>query len=156
MVRRCPTIVKNARTFAVALALILAVTANASNGAPAVPSAATLARGKMLVVFGTCNDCHTPGWAASDGKIPVEKWMTGSAAGFHGYWGTSYPANVRLDFQTMTEYRWIEAVRTRAGHPPMVWEDLRALSDDDLRAIFQFIRSLGPAGVPAPNAEEPR
>jgi mono/diheme cytochrome c family protein len=24
-------------------------------------------RGKYLVAFGSCNDCHTPGWRESDG-----------------------------------------------------------------------------------------
>ena len=122
---------------------------------PAGPSAATLARGRALVVYGTCNDCHTAGWRDSDGAVPVSRWLTGSAVGFRGWWGTSYPTNVRLDFQAMSEDRWVQAVRTRAGHPPMVWQDLRQLPDSDLRAIYQFVRSLGPAGVLAPNAVEP-
>lgn len=133
----------------------LLATASASSSAPAVPPAATLARGQALVVFGTCNDCHTPGWAAGDGTIPVARWMTGTSVGFRGYWGTSYPTNVRLDFQAMSEDRWLQAVRTRGGHPPMVWQDLRALPDSDLRAIYEFIKSLGPAGVPAPDSLDP-
>jgi mono/diheme cytochrome c family protein len=122
---------------------------------PASPSAVTLARGRALVVYGTCNDCHTAGWRDSDGAIPVTHWLTGSAVGFRGWWGTSYPSNVRLDVQSMTEDRWVQAVRTRAGHPPMVWQYLRQLPDRDLRAIYQFVKSLGPAGVPAPNAVQP-
>jgi mono/diheme cytochrome c family protein len=34
------------------------------------PSAAVLARGRTLVAFGACNDCHTTGWRESDGKLP--------------------------------------------------------------------------------------
>jgi len=75
--------------------------------------------------------------------------------GFRGWWGTSYPTNVRLDFHVMSVDRWIAAVRTRAGHPPMVWQDLRQLPDSDLRAIYAFVKSLGPAGVAAPAAVEP-
>ena len=104
---------------------------------PTGPSAATLARGRALVVYGTCNDCHTAGWRDSDGAVQVPRWLTGSAVGFRGWWGTSYPTNVRLDFQVMSEDRWVQAVRTRAGHPPMVWQDLRQLPDSDLRAIYQ-------------------
>jgi len=138
--------------FGAMAALLATVDASAP---PAAPSAATLARGRALVVFGTCNDCHTTGWRESDGAVPVARWLTGSSIGFRGWWGTSYPTNVRLDFQEMSEGRWIQAVRTRAGHPPMVWQDLRGLPDADLRAIYQFVKSLGPAGVPAPNAIEP-
>lgn len=122
---------------------------------PPVPSAATLARGRALVVYGTCNDCHTAGWRNSDGAVPVARWMTGSSVGFRGWWGTSYPANVRLEFQESSVDNWIKAVRTRAGHPPMVWEDLRQLPDADLRAIYAFVRSLGPAGTLVPAAVEP-
>jgi hypothetical protein len=28
-------------------------------------------RGRYLVGFGRCNDCHTLGWRESDGSIPV-------------------------------------------------------------------------------------
>jgi hypothetical protein len=34
--------------------------------------------------------------------------------------------------------------------PPMPWFNLRLMSEDDLRAIYQFIHSLGAAGDPAP------
>jgi mono/diheme cytochrome c family protein len=110
----------------------------------------TLARGRMLVAFGGCNECHTPGWAENDGNVPVTAWMTGSSIGYRGPWGTSYPANVRLWFQVESEDAWLRAVATRGGHPPMRWTDLRVLSVADRRAIYRFIRSLGPAGVPAP------
>jgi hypothetical protein len=137
-----------------ALGAVLLATLDAASPPSGTP-AAEIARGRALVVFGTCNDCHTAGWRESDGTIPVTRWMTGSAIGFRGWWGTSYPANVRLEFQTMPVERWIAAVRTRAGHPPMVWQDLRQLPDADLRAIYLFVKSLGPAGVPAPAAVEP-
>jgi hypothetical protein len=55
----------------------------------------------------------------------------------------------------MSEDRWVAAARTRAGHPPMVWQDLRQLPEGDLRAIYRFVKSLGPAGVPAPNSVQP-
>jgi mono/diheme cytochrome c family protein len=147
----------NARTLVlIALGAVTVLLATIDAASPAKgPSAAVLARGRALVVFGTCNDCHTAGWRDSDGAVPQGRWLTGSAVGFRGWWGTSYSTNVRLDFQVMSEDRWVQAVRTRAGHPPMIWQDLRQLPDSDLRAIYQFVKSLGPAGVPAPNAVEP-
>ncbi|MBV8600126.1 MAG: cytochrome C [Candidatus Eremiobacteraeota bacterium] len=111
--------------------------------------AALVARGRYLVAFGACNDCHTPGWREADGNVPVSKWMTGSTIGFRGPWGTVYPANVRERFFQISESQWLAMVRTRAGHPPMTWEDLRALSIDDRRAIYAFIRSLGKDGPPS-------
>jgi len=155
MNQRCS--VKTGRTFllaALGATAILLGTIDASSPAPG-PSAATLTRGRALVVFGTCNDCHTPGWQETDGTLPVQRWLTGNSIGFRGWWGTSYPANVRLVFQAMSETRWIAEARTRSGHPPMVWQDLRQLPDADLRAIYEFVKSLGPAGVPAPAAVEP-
>jgi hypothetical protein len=145
------------RTYALAAlgaAAVLLATVDASSP-PAASTAATIARGRALVVYGTCNDCHTTGWRDTDGAVPVSRWLTGSAVGFRGWWGTSYPTNVRLDFQVMSVDRWIQAVRTRAGHPPMVWQDLRQLPVTDLRAIYVFVKSLGPAGAPAPAAVEP-
>ncbi len=107
-------------------------------------------RGKYLVGFGGCNDCHTPGWRESDGTIPITQWMTGSKIGYRGPWGTSYAANVRLEFQQISENDWLFMVRTRGGHWPMVWHDLRMLKTGDRRTIYRFVRSLGPRGKPAP------
>lgn len=107
-------------------------------------------RGKYLVAFGSCNDCHTPGWRESDGGVPVSGWMTGSRLGYRGPWGTSYPANVRLEFAHISENDWLFMVRTRGGHWPMVWHDLRYLKIGDQRAIYRFIHSLGPRGAVAP------
>jgi hypothetical protein len=133
----------------------IALTVAPALGHPTAPTAAELARGRMLVAFGGCNDCHTPGWRESDGAVPVQAWMSGSTIGFRGPWGTAYPSNVRLRFQEVDESQWLAMVRTRAGRPPMIWHDLRALDVADQRAIYRFIRSLGPAGVAAPNDLDP-
>ena len=130
---------------AVLTGLVFAVPA----GSATTGQAASIARGRYLVAFGACNDCHTPGWRESDGNVPVSKWMTGSTLGFRGPWGTVYPANVRERFSEVSESAWLAMVRTRAGHPPMTWQDLRALSLDDRRAIYAFIRSLGKDGPPS-------
>lgn len=128
--------------------------AAAAAGSPPV-SKADIARGRYLVAYGECNTCHTPGWLESDGTIPVSRWLTGSSVGFRGPWGTSYPANVRLRFQEISEDQWLFMVRTRGGHPPMKWTDLRTLTLADQRAIYRFVRSLGPAGRPAPDDVRP-
>ncbi|WP_317995022.1 hypothetical protein [Vulcanimicrobium alpinum] len=139
------------------LAIAVALSLGAGGRTPAAPSPrdrALLERGRMLVAYGSCNDCHTPGWRESD-AFPAARWMTGTAIGFRGPWGTIYPTNVRLRFQQSTESDWLHEIATRAGHPPMKWTDLRALGLDDRRAIYRFIRSLGPAGAPAPRDVPP-
>jgi mono/diheme cytochrome c family protein len=146
---------RSAPVAAAALAALWLLSATGNGASSQTTASATLARGRYLVAFGGCNDCHTPGWREGDGTIPEARWLTGSAVGFRGAWGTSYATNVRLDFTVMSEDAWLNAVRTRGGHPPMVWHDLRALSDADVRAIYAFVRHLGPAGVPVPDAQPP-
>lgn len=114
-----------------------------------------LERGKMLVAFGSCNDCHTPGWLESDGTVPESKWLTGSSVGLRGPWGTSYPANIRLVFNQIDENQWVFSVKSRAGHMPMHWHDLRFLSVNDQRLLYRFVKSLGPAGTQVPDFVEP-
>jgi hypothetical protein len=36
------------------------------------------------------------------------------------------------------------------ARPPMPWFTFEAMSDRDLRAIYQFVKTLGPVGEPAP------
>jgi len=128
-----------------------------SLSAPAAEAPAdqkTLERGRYLIVAGGCNDCHTPGYPESDGKTPQAEWLTGSVVGFQGPWGTSYPANLRLYVQSITEAQWLARVR-QPMRPPMPWFNLRDMKDDDLIAMYRFIRAFGPAGVPAPAAAAP-
>lgn len=107
--------------------------------------------GRYLVEIGGCNDCHTAGFAMSNGASPAEpEWLTGDAIGFSGPWGVSYPVNLRLSLQNMTEAEFIEMARAGQGRPPMPWPSLKAMSDQDLSAIYVYIRSLGPKGAPAP------
>jgi mono/diheme cytochrome c family protein len=111
-------------------------------------------RGRYLVRLGGCNDCHTPGYPQSDGATPEAQWLTGNAVGFQGPWGTSYPANLRLVVQGLTESQWISRCR-QPMRPPMPWFNLKAMSDADLRAMYRFIKRLGPAGEAAPTAAGP-
>lgn len=121
--------------------------------APAIHVAATsqVDAGRYLVRLGGCNDCHTPGFAMTNGSAPAEaEWLTGDSVGFSGPWGVSYPANLRLSFQNMDEDQFINMARKGQGRPPMPWPSLMAMSDTDLKAIYAYIRSLGPKGEPSP------
>ena len=106
--------------------------------------------GRYLVTLGGCNDCHTDGYLMSEGKIPVSKWLTGSAFGWSGPWGTTYPPNLRLFVKDLTEDQWVKEAKTMKRRPPMPWFNLNIMKESDLRAIYQFIKSLGEPGQPAP------
>lgn len=112
--------------------------------------AQSLARGKYIAQIGGCNDCHTPGYAPSGGKVPEKEWLIGDALGWRGDWGTTYPSNLRLYMQNLSEAQWVKAAKTLQTRPPMPWFALHDMSEADLRAFYRFVRSLGPAGAPAP------
>lgn len=109
-----------------------------------------LARGEYLVRIAGCNDCHTEGYAQAGGEVPREQWLLGSREGFSGPWGTTYPANLRLRLQGLDEDEWMAYSATLRTRPLMPDFALRAMHDDDRRALYRFIRSLEPVGQPAP------
>ncbi len=138
----------------VVLASIGLLTYSALAGSEAAADKAVLDRGRYLVWVGGCNDCHTPGFPEAAGMIPQERWLTGNPVGFQGPWGTNYPKNLRLYMQNISEEQWLARVRKPMG-PPMPWFNLRDMTDSDLLAVYRFVRSLGPAGEPAPSAVGP-
>lgn len=142
------------RTLVVVVAVAMLVSiARGATTTSSESAAATIARGKYLVTIGACNDCHSPGWRESDGRLPLEKWLVGSSVGLREAWGTSYPANLRVLFSRIAEDQWLFEVRTRGGR--MQWHDLRHLTLSDQRSIFRFIHSLGPKGALTPTDVAP-
>jgi len=81
-----------------------------------------------------------------------------------GPWGTSFAANLTPDATgtgTWTEAQFINAIRngkykgldgSRELLPPMPWPSYRNFSDDDLKAIFAYLKTIKPVEnvVPAP------
>jgi hypothetical protein len=106
--------------------------------------------GRYLAYLGGCHDCHTAGWIETGGQVPEAERLAGNRVGWRGPWGTTYPPNLRLTVQSMTEDAWVEMFRTRTERPPMPWVNFRHKSDRDLLALYRYIKSLGPAGEPAP------
>lgn len=147
-------------------------------------------RGKYLVDFGGCHDCHSPKSFGPDG-VPVldqKRLLSGFPADTElpamikdaltpgnwvlfapdltaavGPWGISYAANLTPDDQTgiglWSEEHFVSAMRTgkhmgqgRPIMPPMPWFAVKGLTDDDLSAVFAYLKSLPPVKnqVPAP------
>jgi len=85
---------------------------------------------------------------------------------FAGPWGVSYAANISSDQSGVggwSEAQFIKAIRegklkgldnTRPMLPPMPWPSFKVATDEDLKAIFSFLKSTKPINniVPAPVA----
>jgi cytochrome c553 len=106
-------------------------------------------------------DFAMPAPPALDGKWTWLGAATNTA--FSGPWGTSFTANLTPDPETglgkWSVETFIAAMKTgrhegkgRPILPPMPVENLAALSDDDIRDLFGYLRSLPPVRnrVPAP------
>jgi hypothetical protein len=110
---------------------------------------------------------HPESFEIRTGTTPAsEQWMmtaavTGTA--FSGPWGVSFAANLTPDHNTglgiWTEDMFIGAIRTgkhmgvsRDILPPMPWPMYRNATDEDLKSIYAFLRSIRPIHnrVPTP------
>lgn len=106
-------------------------------------------RGRYLLSVSGCNDCHTAGYAEKGGNIPESECFLGSAVGFKGPGGTTYPSNLRLLVADMSEEQWLVQARQQR-RPPMPWFNLRDMTDVDLKAMYATLRYLGPKGTVMP------
>ncbi|MCW5922671.1 MAG: diheme cytochrome c-553 [Saprospiraceae bacterium] len=80
-----------------------------------------------------------------------------------GPWGVSYAANLTPDdtgIGNWTEAQFIKAIRegkskgmdgTRPLLPPMPWEVVRNMTDDDLKSLFAYFKSVKPIQNVVPN-----
>ncbi len=114
-----------------------------------------VAHGEYIVRIGGCNDCHTAGYAERGGDVPTGEWLTGSPLGYHGPWGTTYASNLRLTVGDLDEAEWLAYTANLHTRPIMPDFMLRQMRERDRRAIHRFVRSLGPAGEPAPEPLPP-
>lgn len=128
----------------------LVILALAAACVPPPENRADIDRGRYLVQISGCNDCHTEAFMDKGGAVPEEEWLTGSRRGWHNAHGTTYAANLRLLISRIDEEQWVAMARSMKTRAPMAWYRLREISDSDLRAIYGYVRWLGPAGVPAP------
>lgn len=124
----------------------------ARQSAPAAAgNAQVIERGKYIVEIGGCNDCHTKGYAEKGGQAAEADRLKGDDLGYRGPWGTTYPTNLRLTFSKLTEDAWLKYAKTLNTRPPMPWFNVRAMTDSDLRAVYQYIKSMpGAVGTAAP------
>jgi len=99
------------------------------------------------------------------GLLGPTGWAAASTADFTtwvGPWGVSFAANLTPDgtgLASWSEDAFVATMRTgkrfgvgRPLLPPMPWYSLAGLTDDDLKAIFAYLRTLKPVhnSVPGP------
>ena len=129
-----------------------AVNAAESSGAAAKAKSAEsklIERGRYMVITGHCNNCHSAdvSYTQKQGDVPESEWLMGSGGlGWRGPWGTTYAANLRVNVDGMMETRWVEYMKNLRTRPPMPWWSVTATSRQDLRAMYRFIKQLGPVG----------
>ncbi|HKQ62785.1 MAG TPA: hypothetical protein VJS92_15950 [Candidatus Polarisedimenticolaceae bacterium] len=91
---------------------------------------------------------------------------SGTMTAFTGPWGVSFAANLTPDPETglgrWTEQTFVEALRTgrhegrgRPILPPMPYEYVGSATDEDLHAIFAYLRSLPPVRNQVPQPIDP-
>src|SRR5262249_37575046 len=111
--------------------------------------------GRYFFLIGGCNDCHTPGWAESKGRLPEAEWAVGNPVGYRGPWGVTYAPNLRLAAQDLSEQAWVQMFRTSEGPPPLPWRNYHTVPAADLAGVWAFLRSRGPRGARAPDSLPP-
>jgi mono/diheme cytochrome c family protein len=144
--------------FTLTILTLLPASADLAESGEATGKMTLRERGRYLVVIGGCNDCHTAGFAQAGATVPEAEWLTGDSVGWRGPWGTTYAVNLRLFVQKTSEEAWVKWARVARTQPPMPYWALNTMTDADLRAMYRFIKGLGPKGkdVPArlaPNQE---
>lgn len=91
-------------------------------------------------------------------KLGDGPWVwaaAGTNTAFSGPWGVSYTANLTPDRLTgigiWDEQMFIRTIRTgrhwgvsRPILPPMPWQNFRHMTDEDLGAIYAYLRSIKP------------
>ena len=98
------------------------------------------------------------GWGAL-GSQDMTTWA--------GPWGVSFAANLTPDNKTgiglMSEEMFIKSLRTgkhrgmlRDILPPMPWQNLAQVSDEDLKAMFAYLKSLPPVVNRVPDPIPPK
>lgn len=111
----------------------------------------SIAYGKYLATYvANCNGCHTLrdmtgayiGTSFAGGGEFVERGVT------------FYPPNLTTDSSSRifnwTQEQFLDRFRAGKFHPatPMPWNSFKRMSDNDIKALYNFLKSLPPAKTP--------
>jgi len=117
-------------------------------------------RGVYLVTIASCADCHTP----QDGHGQPLPGMA-FAGGFvlEGPWGRGASANITPDASGIPYYDlalFTQAMRTgyvkaRQLNQIMPWHTYRGMTDEDIAAVFAYVKTFKPVRHHVDNSEPP-
>lgn len=131
---------------------------------------------KMMTAMGPVPDTLRllSGHPADEQLAPFDKAVLKSYVLFNmnntaatGPWGTSFAANLTPDpsgigswteeqfMRAMKEGKWKGLENSRSLLPPMPWPSYSQMPDEDLKAIFAYLKSLKPVNNPVPMAIPP-
>jgi mono/diheme cytochrome c family protein len=128
--------------------LIRAVPEPVTEPVPTPDLSGAVKRGEYLVTIGGCRDCHT---VQNNGQRVAALDLSGGVL-LRGPWGDVTSANLTPDPSGIPYYDetlFLEVMRTgyakaRKINQIMPWWDLRNLTDQDLKAIFAYLRTVPP------------
>jgi mono/diheme cytochrome c family protein len=117
-------------------------------------------RGAYLAGIAGCADCHTPQDAHGQ---PIAGMEFGGGQIFDGPWGRVASANLTPDPSGIPYYDealFVKTIRTgyveaRPLNPIMPWHIYRNMTDEDLKAIFAYLKTLKPVKHVVDNTEPP-
>jgi len=123
-------------------------------------ASATARHGEYLVRIAACTGCHT---TADAQNRPVPGMLFGGGRVFVRPWGTAASANLTRDPSGIGYYDEAQFIRTiRTGHVgarplnrTMPYPLYGNLNDEDLKAIFAYLRTLPPVQHRVDNTEPP-
>lgn len=115
---------------------------------PAGNSTDPVERGRYLVQIAGCSDCHT---LQKQGQ-PIAALAFAGGFELKGPFGTVTSSNITPDPSGISYYDenlFIQAMRTgkvgaRTLNPIMPWDGYRNMTDEDLKAVFAYLRTLKP------------
>ena len=114
----------------------------------------SIERGAYVAITHGCHDCHTEGYVEAGIADPAHS-LKGTAIGWRGPWGTTYPANLRLTADERTEDEFVKYMKEFKARPPMPYFNVNATVESDLRSLYRYIVSLGAPGAPVPEYVPP-
>jgi hypothetical protein len=117
-------------------------------------------RGAYLVTIAACRDCHTPQDAHGQ-PLPGMDFAGGLI--FDGPWGRVASANITPDPSGISYYDaeiFKQAfqtgnVKARPLNQIMPWHDYAGMTDEDVTAIFDYLKTLKPVRHRVDNTEPP-
>ena len=134
--------------------MIVHIPVPVSKTAPEPDFSNALERGKYLVEVGDCAGCHTS-W-----DTPLKPGFLGGGMHFEIPFDTAFSVNITPDKSGLfyDEDTFLSVIKTGKGgtlHSLMPWIAVRNYSDDDLRVIYQYLRTIKPVRHYIDNHSEP-